>query len=409
MDARTSSSFFLNGGQQPINLEMSDIVWNADGLSQEQLMKKDQCILVDFDDVIVGHASKHEAHVFGPETPRGMTHRAFSVFLFNNEGKLLIQQRAAEKITFPNVWTNTCCSHQLYGFSPNEVDSEDRVAHGIVDGAKAAAIRKLKHELGIELDKSSADNFKYLTRLHYWAADVVTHGPHSPWGENEIDYILLLKCDVEVVPNVEEVQDFKFVTQQELRRMMKPATNLLWSPWFRIIAEKFLVHWWVDLDKTLTTETFVDHKSIHRFDPTPEHMGGAGNAQGWLGVSNPPYVAQKHSDTIKLKQGAYGKVLIHKHSKIGQILRLDEVFAAISLMFLPHMSSKVDTSDSNVKFCDDMLGKVSRSFAAVIRQLPNGLCVDIMIFYLALRALDTIEVFWYLNLQIFIISCNFKG
>ena len=55
------------------------------------------------------------------------------------------------------------------------------------------------------------------------------------------------------------------------------------------------------------------------------------------------------------------------------------------------MPNKVDRNNADVAFCDDMLGKVSRSFAAVIRQLPKGLCLDIMVFYLALRALDTVE------------------
>jgi len=55
--------------------------------------------------------------------PRGILRRAFSVFLFNSEGKLLLQQRAPTKITFPNVWTNTCCSHPLFGYNPTEVDN----------------------------------------------------------------------------------------------------------------------------------------------------------------------------------------------------------------------------------------------------------------------------------------------
>lgn len=67
--------------------------------------------------------------------------------------------------------------------------------------------------------------------------------------------------------------------------MMTPGNGLLWSPWFRIIAEKFLVHWWKDLDATLTTDRFVDVKTIHRFDPSVEHMGGAGNAGAWLGAA----------------------------------------------------------------------------------------------------------------------------
>lgn len=64
--------------------------------------------------------------------------------------------------------------------------------------------------------------------------------------------------------------------------MMKPESGLLWSPWFRIIVERFLVKWWKDLDETLTTDKWVDLKAIHRFDPTAEHMGGAGKAGAWL-------------------------------------------------------------------------------------------------------------------------------
>jgi isopentenyl-diphosphate delta-isomerase type 1 len=66
------------------------------------------------------------------------------VFLFNSEGKLLLQQRAAEKITFPKVWTNTCCSHQLYGYAPSEVDDPKAISSGMVEGAKAAAVRKVR-------------------------------------------------------------------------------------------------------------------------------------------------------------------------------------------------------------------------------------------------------------------------
>jgi farnesyl-diphosphate farnesyltransferase len=360
--------------------------WNAEGLSQEELMIKDQVIIVDNDDKILGSGSKKETHVFSKKNPRGILHRAFSVFLFNSEGKLLLQQRASEKITFPDVWTNTCCSHPLYGL---EVDSEADVAVGNVDGAKKAAVRKLKHELGIEGIRP--EQFKYLTRLHYWAADVVTHGPKAPWGEHEIDYILFAQVDVPLNPHPEEVRDTKYVNADELRRMMKPATGNLWSPWFRIIADKFLVHWWSDLKTTISTDKFVDYTTIHRFDPTSEHMGGAGNAKEWLGNAVSPYGERKFSNDSGLKQGGYGKVKIHKHSKIGQIVRLDEVYSMLSMVMNDSMESKVDRSDENVRFCDDMLGKVSRSFASVIRQLPRRLCTDIMVFYLALRALDTIE------------------
>jgi isopentenyl-diphosphate delta-isomerase len=359
-------------------------------------MAKDECILLNENDEIIGHESKKTSHVFNKKNPRGLLHRAFSVFLFNEEGKLLLQQRAQDKITFPAVWTNTCCSHPLYGFDPSEVDSPEDVASGEVKGVKNAAIRKLEHELGISPKKLKHSDFKFLTRLHYWAADVVTHGTKSPWGEHEIDYILFIQKKVTLKENPEEVCATKYVSLPELQEMMKPSSGLLWSPWFRIIAEQFLVHWWKDLDTTLTTNKYVDYKTIYRFDPTEEHMGGAGNAGKLLGAASytPDGTAAAPAEKIgnaALKQGSYGKVKIHKHSTMTQLSHIDEVFSALWLTYGATLENHIDIKDENAAFCDDMLNKVSRSFAAVIHQLPKGLCMDILIFYLALRALDTIE------------------
>jgi len=245
-------------------------------------MLRDECLLVDLDDNVVGHSNKYESHILCPERPRAKLHRAFSVFLFDDSGKLLLQQRAAEKITFPNVWTNTCCSHPLFGYAPTEVDTAADVASGETPGVKRAALRKLKHELGIEPEQLDVKAFKFLTRLHYWAADVVTHGKESPFGEHEIDYILFVKAKVDVRPNPEEVSDFKYVTEAELKDMMAPASGLLWSPWFRIIAERFLGKWWADLDATLTTDVNTDLITVHRFDCSAEHLGGGGGAGPWL-------------------------------------------------------------------------------------------------------------------------------
>eukprot|EP01041_Mallomonas_annulata_P003323 gene3323-6577_t len=373
---------------------MSGASWDGSEMSQMDFMHKDECIVIDENDNVIGHQSKLETHIFNEANPRGILHRAFSVFLFNSEGKLLLQQRAAEKITFPNVWTNTCCSHPLYGFVPSELDDASLGKDGMAAGAKAAAVRKLKHELGIESDDVQVEDFKFLTRLHYWAADIATHGVNSPWGEHEMDYILFIKVDVDCVPHPEEVKAIKYVTLPELQSMMDPNSGLLWSPWFRIIAEHFLPHWWEDLDITLKTDKFVDKETIYRFDPAKEFMGGAGKAGPWLGnLSNPLKIAPK-KETVgntAIKQGAYGKVKIHKHSIIRQLLHVDEVFSALYVLYAAPLTSKIDLTDENIKFCDDMLGKVSRSFAAVIRQLPKGLCLDILVFYLVLRALDTIE------------------
>jgi isopentenyl-diphosphate delta-isomerase len=114
----------------------------AGSASQAELMQRDACITVDGADAILGSANKRDAHQFTAQQPRGLLHRAFSVFLFGPDGRLLLQQRARSKITFPGVWTNTCCSHPLHGQSPLEVDSPEDIAAGTVMGAKVWAAWK---------------------------------------------------------------------------------------------------------------------------------------------------------------------------------------------------------------------------------------------------------------------------
>jgi len=116
---------------------------------------------------------------------KGLLHRAFSVFLFDKEKRLLLQQRADEKITFPGMWTNTCCSHPL-GI-PGETGVELPAA---VAGVRRAAQRKLDHELGIKPAQVPLDKFEFLTRIHYKAPS------DGKWGEHEIDYILFIQAQV---------------------------------------------------------------------------------------------------------------------------------------------------------------------------------------------------------------------
>lgn len=75
-----------------------------------------------------------------------------------------------------------------------QVDGPEDVANASVPGVKHAAIRKLDHELGIKAADVPFSAFKFLTRIHYYAADVKTHGPNSPWGEHEVDYILFIQA-----------------------------------------------------------------------------------------------------------------------------------------------------------------------------------------------------------------------
>lgn len=155
---------------------MTSSQWDT-SLSQTAYMQADTVLVLSPTDTVIGSASKHTSHQFNPDAPRGILHRAFSVFLFDaSTNEMLLQKRASTKITFPNVWTNTCCSHPLHGMEPAEVDGAEDVKDGSVRGVKYAAIRKLEQELGIPIDTFEVDQFKFLTRLHYWAADTVTHG-----------------------------------------------------------------------------------------------------------------------------------------------------------------------------------------------------------------------------------------
>ena len=104
----------------------------------------------------------------------GLLHRAFSVFLFDSKNRLLLQQRASEKITFPDMWTNTCCSHPLGVPGETGADLDTAVA-----GVKRAAQRKLDQELGIKKEQVPLDNFQFLTRIHYLAPS------DGKWGEHE--------------------------------------------------------------------------------------------------------------------------------------------------------------------------------------------------------------------------------
>ena len=113
---------------------------------------------------------------------KGLLHRAFSVFLFNSENKLLLQQRSLDKITFPDLWTNSCCSHPLNTALELE-ETEQR-------GVRRAAQRKLQHELGIKPEQVPLEKFVFLTRIHYLAPSDGT------WGEHEgiINMRLILMC-----------------------------------------------------------------------------------------------------------------------------------------------------------------------------------------------------------------------
>lgn len=242
-------------------------------MDQQALMESDMLVVVDEMDHLIPNAvlSKKEGHCFTSATPRATLHRAFSFFLFNKDNKLLLTQRASDKITFPNVWTNTVCSHPLYNMDPNEADVVPD-AYPDLPGIKYAALRKCKHELGIDPDCIPKDQIQFITRFHYWAADTITYGKDSPWGEHEVDYILFLKSnqesDIPLYPAPDEVSQYKYVSISELQQMMKEP-GLLWSPWFRGIMDRGGWEWWADLDGALAGKYTNDQ--VTYFDPPEEH------------------------------------------------------------------------------------------------------------------------------------------
>lgn len=227
------------GSQDGVEDDNNDVFAGHD---KEQIkLMAENCIVLDYNDVPIGSGTKKTCHLM-ENINKGLLHRAFSVFLFDSEDRLLLQQRATEKITFADMWTNTCCSHPLC------VDSEMGSDKGpitdlecSVHGAKVAAQRKLFHELGIEADDVPLEDFKFLTRIHYMAPS------NGAWGEHEIDYILIIRANARVHANLNEVRDYKYVSKTELKQMFEDP-ELVFTPWFKLICETYLFKWWDELD-----------------------------------------------------------------------------------------------------------------------------------------------------------------
>ncbi|KAJ6819778.1 isopentenyl-diphosphate Delta-isomerase I-like [Iris pallida] len=220
---------------------------------QRRLMFEDECILVDEQDQVVGHESKYNCHLWEKIESGNMLHRAFSVFLFNSKYELLLQQRSATKVTFPLVWTNTCCSHPLYRDS--ELIAEDFL------GVRNAAQRKLLDELGIPAEDVPVDQFIPLGRMLYKAPS------DGKWGEHEVDYLLFIVRDVNLHPNPDEVADAKYFDKDQLKELLRKADageeGIKLSPWFRMVVDNFLMKWWEHAEKG-TLQEAADMKTIHK-------------------------------------------------------------------------------------------------------------------------------------------------
>ncbi|KAJ3085697.1 isopentenyl-diphosphate delta-isomerase idi1 [Quaeritorhiza haematococci] len=225
---------------------------NLDAYDPEQVrLMEEMCIVVDGNDKAIGADTKKNCHLM-ENINKGLLHRAFSVFLFDEQGRLLLQQRADEKITFPGYWTNTCCSHPLA--KADELEEKDQI------GARRAAQRKLEHELGIPPEQVPLDQFQFLTRIHYLAPS------DGVWGEHEVDYIFIIQTPVTLNPSPNEVKSTRYVTKEELKELFETAEEkgIALTPWFRLIVETFLYKWW---DQLGNLKACKDVDTVHKMLP----------------------------------------------------------------------------------------------------------------------------------------------
>ena len=167
---------------------------------------EEQVVLVSEKDEILGVMDKMQAH------ENGILHRAFSVFLFNDKGEMLLQKRAADKYHSPNQWTNAVCSHPRMGETYME-----------------AAQRRRKEEVGIETPITYRFNFLY-------KADV----GQNLW-EHELDHVFTGNFEGEFKLNEDEVSEVRYISIDELDKEMS-ANPENFTEWFKIILKEYKQH-----------------------------------------------------------------------------------------------------------------------------------------------------------------------
>jgi len=160
-------------------------------------------IIVDKNDNQIGTEEKIAAH------RKGLLHRCFSIFLFNSKGELLLQKRAKGKYHSGGLWSNTCCSHPR----PNK-------------NLKKEAQRRLKEEMGIEVDLKEIFTFIYKAKL----GDLI---------EYEFDHVFFGEFDGNPKPNPEEAEDWKWIKTEKLKKDVKENPDK-YTHWFKLILNRAL-------------------------------------------------------------------------------------------------------------------------------------------------------------------------
>lgn len=158
---------------------------------------EDKVILVDENDLVIGTMPKLEAH------EKGLLHRAFSVFIFNDKRETMLHQRADGKYHSPGLWSNTCCSH------PREGETNVQ-----------AGERRLQEEMGFSVPLKKVFSFMYKTDFS------------NGLTEHEFDHVLIGKWNKDPNMNPEEVKDWKWVDMEVVRNDVKDNPNN-YTVWFQ--------------------------------------------------------------------------------------------------------------------------------------------------------------------------------
>ena len=167
---------------------------------------EEHVILVDGNDQEIGVAKKIQTH------HEGKLHRAFSVFVFNSEGKLLLQRRARTKYHSGGLWSNTCCSH------PRPGEPTEKAAH-----------RRLQEEMGFDCELREIFSFTYKVTFDH---DLTEH---------EYDHVFLGTFNGEPAPNQEDVEEWKWIDLAELRQDVQEHPRC-YTYWFRIAIDQVIWH-----------------------------------------------------------------------------------------------------------------------------------------------------------------------
>lgn len=167
-------------------------------------MEMPHVILVNEKDEPTGTMEKMEAH------QKGVLHRAFSVFIINDAGEMLLQQRALSKYHSPGLWTNACCSHPMPG--------EDTLT---------AAHRRLMEELGMDCPLQEIFTFTYRTEFD------------NGLTEYEYDHVLLGTYNGVVMPDKSEVNDYVLLPVARILQQLQEEQDKFTS-WFQLAFPKVL-------------------------------------------------------------------------------------------------------------------------------------------------------------------------